>query len=119
VVEGARLESVYTPKVYHGFESHSLRTRWTNIVLVIRPLQGILIVNKVVMLLNKSWFSKFMTVFGYLMAVIYIGLGVMLLWNNSFPNVPKNFKFAFALFFIAYGFYRLVKMRSKVNDTND
>ena len=25
VVEGARLESVYTPKVYRGFESLSLR----------------------------------------------------------------------------------------------
>ncbi len=25
VVEGARLESVYTPKGYRGFESHSLR----------------------------------------------------------------------------------------------
>ena len=25
VVEGARLESVYMPKAYHGFESHSLR----------------------------------------------------------------------------------------------
>jgi hypothetical protein len=27
VVEGARLESVYTPKGYRGFESHSLRKR--------------------------------------------------------------------------------------------
>jgi hypothetical protein len=25
LVDGARLESVYTPKAYHGFESHSLR----------------------------------------------------------------------------------------------
>ena len=25
LVGGARLESVYTPKVYHGFESRSLR----------------------------------------------------------------------------------------------
>ena len=27
VVEEARLESVYTPKVYHGFESRSLRIK--------------------------------------------------------------------------------------------
>ncbi len=26
LVDGARLESVYTPKAYHGFESHPLRT---------------------------------------------------------------------------------------------
>ena len=25
LVDGARLESVYTPKGYHGFESHPLR----------------------------------------------------------------------------------------------
>jgi hypothetical protein len=71
------------------------------------------------MLLNKAWFSKFMTVFGYLMAIIYIGLGAMLFWSKILPNVPNNLKFAFALFFIAYGLYRLVKMRSKVDETND
>jgi hypothetical protein len=81
--------------------------------------QEILRVNKVIMLLNKAWFSKFMTVFGYVMAVIYVGLGIALFWKGAFPYVPKNFKFAFALFFIAYGFYRLVKMRSKVNESND
>ena len=71
------------------------------------------------MLLNKAWFSKFMTIFGYLMAVIYIGLGIMLFLKNILPNVPKHLKFAFALFFIAYGLFRLVKMRSKVDETND
>jgi hypothetical protein len=71
------------------------------------------------MLLNKAWFSKFMTIFGYLMAVIYIGLGIMLFLKSILPDVPKNLKFAFALFFIAYGLYRLVKMRSKIDETND
>jgi hypothetical protein len=71
------------------------------------------------MLLNKAWFSKFMTFFGYLMAVIYIGLGALLFKAGILPNVPKNLKFAFALFFIAYGLYRLVKMRSKIDDNND
>jgi len=71
------------------------------------------------MLLNKAWFSKFMTIFGYFMAIVYIGLGLMLFWASILPNVPKNLKFAFALFFIAYGLFRLVKMRSKVDETND
>lgn len=30
VVEEARLESVYTPKAYHGFESRSLREKEKN-----------------------------------------------------------------------------------------
>jgi hypothetical protein len=71
------------------------------------------------MLADKTWFSKFMTFFGYFMAILYIGLGIMLFWESIFPNVPKNFKFAFALFFIAYGLYRLVKMRTKNNETED
>jgi len=71
------------------------------------------------MLADKAWFSKFMTVFGYVMAFVYIGLGAILFWDGVFPYVPKNFKFAFALFFIAYGFYRFVKMRSKADDTDD
>ncbi len=35
MVEGARLESVYTPKGYRGFESHSLRLHFlkTNVIL--------------------------------------------------------------------------------------
>ena len=33
VVEEARLESVYTPKVYRGFESHSLRLNTMRILL--------------------------------------------------------------------------------------
>ncbi len=37
VVEGARLESVYTPKGYHEFESHRLRQSKTKC----RPQSGI------------------------------------------------------------------------------
>ena len=33
VVEEARLESVYTPKVYRGFESRSLRRIWNHFML--------------------------------------------------------------------------------------
>ena len=33
VVEEARLESVYTPKVYRGFESRSLRLKTVRILL--------------------------------------------------------------------------------------
>ena len=33
VVEEARLESVYTPKAYHGFESRSLRKEGVNLII--------------------------------------------------------------------------------------
>ncbi len=71
------------------------------------------------MLFNKGWFSKFMNIFGYLMAAIYVGLGVMLFLPSVYPNIPGVLKFSFALFFIAYGFFRLVKLISKKKESND
>lgn len=62
---------------------------------------------------NKAWLAKFMTIFGYVMVVVYIGLGVMLLMPRFYPYIPANLKFAFAIFFIAYGIFRLVRIRSK------
>ena len=71
------------------------------------------------MLFNKGWLSKFMIYFGYLMAAIYVGLGLVILVTNKFPDLPAAMKFSFGLFLIAYGFYRLVKMFTKKTDTND
>jgi uncharacterized membrane protein YccC len=71
------------------------------------------------MLFNKELFSKFWGFFGYLMAAIYIGLGVMLFLPSVYPNIPGVLKFSFALFFVAYGFFRLVKLRTKKTESND
>lgn len=71
------------------------------------------------MLFDKNKFSKFMVGFGYLMAFVYIGLGVMLFLPSVYPNIPAVLKFAFSFFFVAYGFFRLVKMRTKKTDPND
>ena len=60
-----------------------------------------------------------MGIFGYLMAIIYIGLGVMLFVPGVYPNIPAVLKFSFALFFIAYGFYRLVKLFTRKTEPND
>jgi len=71
------------------------------------------------MLFNKVWFSKFMHVFGYLMAIVYIGLGGMLFIPKLYPDIPKVLKFSFSLFFIAYGFFRLVKLITKKSEPNE
>ncbi len=68
---------------------------------------------------SKNWFSKFMNYFSYLMAAIYIGLGAILFVPSFYPNIPGVLKFAFALFFIAYGFFRLVKLITKKSEPND
>ncbi len=71
------------------------------------------------MLFNRGWFSSFMVFFGYMMAVIYIGIGCVLLITKLFPAIPWNLKFTFALFFIAYGSFRLVKMITKKPESNE
>jgi len=71
------------------------------------------------MMFSKGWLSKFMVFFGYLMAAIYIGLGVLLFIPKVYPYVPAVLKFSFALFFIAYGFFRLVKMITKKTEPNE
>lgn len=60
-----------------------------------------------------------MTVFGYIMAFVYIGLGGMLFLPKVYPGIPGVLKITFALFFIAYGFFRLVKMYTRKSDLND
>jgi len=64
---------------------------------------------------TKGWFSQFMLAFGYLMAIVYVGLGASLFLPRVFPNIPGNLKLTFALFFIAYGFFRLVKLVTRKN----
>ena len=71
------------------------------------------------MLFSKGWLSKFMIYFGYLMAAIYVGLGVVLLASDIFPVKPPALNFSIALFFIAYGFYRLVKLITTKTEPND
>jgi hypothetical protein len=71
------------------------------------------------MLQDKSKFTKFMTVFGFFMAVIYIGLGITLLLSGYFAYIPKNIKFVFAFFFIAYGLFRFVRIWTKANEPNE
>ena len=71
------------------------------------------------MLQNKSNFTKFMTIFGFFMAATYIGLGITLFLSNFFPDIPKNIKFVFAFFFIAYGLFRFARLWTKANEPNE
>jgi hypothetical protein len=70
-------------------------------------------------MINKEWLAKFMVVFGYIMVAVYIGLGAMLFIPRFYPYVPANLKFAFAIFFIAYGAFRFVRMLGKKSGTDN
>jgi len=53
------------------------------------------------------------------MSAIYVALGIVLLATDIFPVKPPALKFSFALFLIAYGFYRLAKQITKKTEPND
>lgn len=68
---------------------------------------------------SKGRLSTFMRYFGYLMSVIYVCLGFVLLLSDVFPVSPLALKFSFALFLIAYGFFRMAKLITKKSELND
>lgn len=69
--------------------------------------------------MSKAGLAKFMVIFGYVMVAVYIGLGVMLFIPGFYPYVPVNLKFVFAIFFIAYGLFRLVRILSRKNASDN
>jgi hypothetical protein len=64
------------------------------------------------MIFDKARLAKFMNAFGYFMAVLYIGLGSALFFHRVLPAIPKTLKITFSFFFIAYGLFRFVKLRT-------
>ena len=62
---------------------------------------------------GDSWLVRFMFYFGFVMAAIYIGLGIILLFIPVFLYIPKNIRIVFGLFFLMYGLFRLVRITQK------
>jgi len=67
---------------------------------------------------GREVFAKFMVFFGYFMVIIYLRLGSSLFFKQVLPDIPQNLKYTFAVFYLAYGVLRFVKMVSgkKEND---
>ncbi len=50
-----------------------------------------------------------MLYFGFVMVVIYLGLGITLMFFKVFTYIPKEIKSIFGFFFFVYGAFRLVR----------
>lgn len=62
----------------------------------------------------------FMTMFGFFMVLLYIGLGFYILFAPYFDAIqPQVVRLVFALFFIAYGVFRFVRIYFKVKNRRD
>ena len=67
--------------------------------------------------------SKIYAYFGIVVATIFIGMGISLIYTNIFNNIPSNYRVIFATVFIIYGIFRLammiLKIRNEHNYDND
>lgn len=64
--------------------------------------------------MNKQFFAKFMIILGFVMVAVYIGLGAILLFFPVYKYIPHNMKIIFGFFFMAYGFFRLIRSIMKL-----
>lgn len=65
---------------------------------------------------NNSIFAKIMIYFGFFMVILYIGLGLFLIISPTFDYIPSTMKNVFAIFFIVYGIFRLVRLIMKLKE---
>jgi ACR3 family arsenite efflux pump ArsB len=58
-----------------------------------------------------SWFAKLMLYFGIIIAIVFIGLGIVLVFTNTFNYWgDKNMRIVLGLFLMMYGLFRFVKV---------
>ncbi len=72
-----------------------------------------------VFLMHKKFNFDFMVIFGLIMVVMYIGLGIYLIVSKSFDYIPTTYKSVFAFFFIIYGVFRFVRIYPNLKNKND
>jgi magnesium-transporting ATPase (P-type) len=59
---------------------------------------------------HTDHFNFVMRIFGLILIVLIIILGLMVIFSSYFNNLPKNFKFIFAFLILSYGGFRLVNI---------
>jgi hypothetical protein len=66
----------------------------------------------------KSNPATYYQIFGLLVVILLVILGIYVLFSKQFEYIPSNFRFVIGFFIIAYGAFRLVNIivKSKRND---
>jgi len=58
--------------------------------------------------------------FGIVVALVYVGLGILILWRSAelFPNLPKKYALPAGSLLIVYGLFRVYRVYQKVFNNN-
>lgn len=66
---------------------------------------------------KKSLKERFLLVIGILFLLLYLVLGLFIIFMNNFPiNMPDNYRLAFGILLVVYAFIRFKRI---INDNKD
>lgn len=54
--------------------------------------------------------------FGFFMVVVFVGLGIMLIFFPVYTYLPPEMKKIIGFFFLAYGIFRLARITSQIRE---
>jgi len=70
-------------------------------------------------MMKKEYLAQLMLIFGIMMVILIIVLGIYILLSSALNYWPKYFRAIFATGIIAYGSYRLVNILHKYENKED
>jgi hypothetical protein len=70
-------------------------------------------------MMKKEFLAKMMAIFGIMMVIIIVCLGIYILVSPSLNFGPKYFRTIFAIIIMTYGFYRSVNIFQNCKNKED
>lgn len=69
---------------------------------------------------QKSPAKRFLLILGVVMLIVYLFLGVTIIFWDNFPlRMDKTYRIAFALLLIAYSFFRFTRLIKEQQDVEE
>lgn len=63
--------------------------------------------------------DKILKIFGIIVVILILVLGIIVASSQYFQGIPKNYRFIFSFFIIAYAAFRLVNIFNKSRDNEN
>ena len=60
--------------------------------------------------------NKILKYFGIIVVILIMVLGIIVATSSYFQSIPKNYRFVFSFFIIAYAAFRLINIFNKSRD---
>lgn len=64
----------------------------------------------------NRWYGQFMVLFGSIMTIFYLGIGLYFILASDLTNIDKFLRYLVGGTFILYGGYRLFKLIEKIKE---